>query len=181
MKEQIDKNLCFEGNSEYYYSYYCKKEVDISKMKNIYFYNKQLDFTFELTYQDLFYYNDKDEYNYFLIIFSNDLEDSDENQYRFWILGEPFFKKYQFIFNKDSKTMGIYTSINNKDNGNTWWSKYKWYFILIVLLVILLCGLSVLLFLFLRKPKKRKIKANELDDEFDYTSDKNKLTSDIID
>lgn len=181
MKEQIDKNLCFEANSEYYYSYYCKKEVDISKMKNIYFYNKQLDFTFELTYQDLFYYNDKDEYNYFLIIFSNDLEDSDENQYRYWILGEPFFKKYQFIFNKDSKTMGIYTSINNKDNGNTWWSKYKWYFILIVLLVILLCGLSVLLFLFLRKPKKRKIKANELDDEFDYTSDKNKLTSDIID
>ena len=181
MKEQIDKNLCFEGNSEYYYSYYCKKEVDISKMKNIYFYNKQLDFTFELTYQDLFYYNDKDEYNYFLIIFSNDLEDSDENQYRYWILGEPFFKKYQFIFNKDSKTMGIYTSINNKDNRNTWWSKYKWYFILIVLLVILLCGLSVLLFLFLRKPKKRKIKANELDDEFDYTSDKNKLTSDIID
>ena len=109
------------------------------------------------------------------------LEDSDENQCRYWILGEPFFKKYKFIFNKDSKTMGIYTSINNKDNRNTWWSKYKWYFILIVLLVILLCGLSVLLFLFLRKPKKRKIKANELDDEFDYTSDKNKLTSDIID
>ena len=43
LKEQIDKNLCFEINNKFYYSYYCKKEVDISKMKNLYFYQQVKD------------------------------------------------------------------------------------------------------------------------------------------
>ena len=176
MKEQINNNLCFEVNSEYHYSYYCKKGADISKLKNIYFYNKKLDFTFELTYKDLFYYNNNDKHYYFLIIFSNDLEEDDEYN-KFWVLGEPIFKKYQFVFNKDSKTIGIYTNINNI-NGDSWWAKYKWYFILIMLLIILLIGLGGVIFYFLKyTPRRRKIKANELDDDFDYTSNTNKLTN----
>lgn len=179
MKEQIYKNLCFEDNSEYYYSYYCKKEVDISKMKNIYFYYKQKDFTFELTYKELFYSNDNDEYNYFLVVFSNAIEDDEENQYNYWVFGEPIFKKYQLIFNKDSKTIRIYNDIINKNSEKeSFWKKNKWYFILIILLVILLCVLAGVSFLYLKKKPKRKIKANELDDEFDYTSNQNRLTND---
>ena len=177
MKEQINNNLCFEVDSEYHYSYYCKKEADISKLKNIYFYNKKLEFTFELTYKDLFYYNDNDKSYYFLIIFSNDLEEDDEYN-KYWVLGEPIFKKYQFVFNKDSKTIGIYTSINNINDGDSWWAKNKWYFILIMLLIILLIGLGAVIFYFLKFiPRKRKIKANELDDDFDYNSNTNKLTN----
>ena len=37
LKEQIDKHLCFEINDNSFYSYYCKKEVDISKIQNIIF------------------------------------------------------------------------------------------------------------------------------------------------
>ena len=177
MTEQINNNLCFQLESNYFYSYYCKKEADISKMKNIYLYNNKLEYTFVLTYKDLFYYNEYDENQYLLIIFSSDPDEEEENGYNdFWILGEPFFKKYQFVFDKTSKRIGFYKNIDNQIiNEQSWFSKNKWYIILIVLLVILCLILSGLIILFLRNKPKRKIKANELDDEFDYSSDKNKL------
>ena len=177
MSEQISNNLCFELKSEVYYSYYCKREADISKMKKIYFYNKKLEFTFELTYKDLFYYNEYDGNYYLLIVFSSDPDEDEEYGYNdFWILGEPFFKKYQFVFNKSSKRIGIYTNIDNSiKNGSSWLSRNKWYIILIILLVILCLAVAGLIFIFWRNRPKRKKKANELDDEFDYSSDRNRL------
>ena len=176
MTEQINNNLCFQTESHYFYSYYCKKEADISKMKNIYLYNNKLEYTFVLTYKDLFYYNEYDENQYLLIIFSSE-PDEEENGYNdFWILGEPFFRKYQFVFDKNSKRIGFYKNIENqKINEQSWFSKNKWYIFLIALLVILCLILTGLIILFLRNKPKRKIKANELDDEFDYSSEKNKL------
>ena len=178
LKEKIDNNLCFEIKSLIYYSYYCKKEVDLSKMKNIYFYNKALDFTFELTYKDLFYYNKLDGNNYFLVVFSTEIDDEEINYNNYWVLGEPFFKKYQFYFNKNSKRIGIYTSFNNNEKDEqSWISRNKWYIVLIIILIILLGGLGVTLFMLI-KNKKRKMKANELDDDFDYTTNKsNKLVN----
>ena len=178
MQEQIDKNLCFELASDIYYSYYCKKEADISKMQNIYFYNKDID-TLELTYKDLFYYNEYDGYQYFLVVFSTDTEDQDGFN-KFWILGEPFFKKYQFIFNKDSKSIGRYTSIDNKNIEESWLKRNKVYIILIVILVIMFLVIGVLIIIILNKKPSRKKKANELDDEFEYSSDnnQNKLVND---
>ena len=177
MTELISKELCFELTSGIYYSYYCKKEVDISKMKNLYFYNKKLDYTFELTYKDVFYYNEYDGYQYLLIVFNVDIGDDDIGYNEYWILGEPIFKKYQFIFNKNSKRIGIYTNINNKKNNNgiSFWKKNKWYIILIILLVILCGVLGYMLFIFWKRRPKRKKIANELDDEFDYTTQSNKL------
>ena len=161
-------------------SYYYKKEVDISKIHNIYFFNKDIDFTFELTYKDLIYYNENDEYIYILINF---LIDNDEEYYdEFWILGEPIFKKYQFVFNKNSKRIGIYTKFDDKENkenlnNQSWIKKNKWYLILIMLLIISILGLGTIIFIFLRNKPKRKAKANELDDEFDYSSNGNNLIS----
>jgi len=180
LKEQIDKNLCFEINNKFYYSYYCKKEVDISKMKNLYFYNKDLDYTFELTYKDLCYFNEYDGYNYILVIFRIQSDDDEEYNDEFWVLGEPIFKKYQFVFNKNSKRIGIYTKFdenNDKEDNNinnqSWIQKNKWYLILIILLFISICGLGIMIFIFLRNKPKRKTKANELDDEYDYSSGRN--------
>ena len=183
MQEKINNNLCFEIKSRVYYNYYCKKEVDLSKMNNIYFYNKGLDFTFELTYKDLFYYNHLDGNNYFLVVFSTEIDEEDQDQEidynNYWILGEPFFRKYQFYFNKNSKRIGIYTSFNKSEGKKqSWASRNKGYIILVILLIMLLCGLGVMLFLFLNRQPKRKKKANELDDEFDYSSKKsNKLVN----
>ena len=177
MTELINKELCFELTSDIYYSYYCKKEADISKMKNLYFYNKKLDYTFELTYKDVFYNNEYDGYQYLLIVFSVDIEDEDIGYNEYWILGEPIFKKYQFIFNKNSKRIGFYTNINSDKNNNdlSFWKKNKWYIILIILLVILCGALVYILYMFWKRKPKRKIMANELDDEFDYSTNSNKL------
>ena len=96
MKENINKSLCFEDNSKNYYTYYCKDEVDITKLKNLYFYHKGLNFTFELNYNDLFYHNENDGNYYFLVKF-RDYSDEEYPIYT-WVLGEPIFKKYEIFF-----------------------------------------------------------------------------------
>lgn len=176
MSEQISNNLCFEVDTQYYFTYYCKSEVDISKLDNLYFYNKEFDFTFELTYKDLFYKNEKDGNYYFLVVFNNDLEE--DYLHCVWILGEPIFKKYQFVFNKNSKRLGIYTSYDNTDDGKiknndekkSWFVENIGFFILIFLLLIIICGLGIILYQYL-KLKGRKRKAYELaDEDYEYTN-----------
>ena len=166
MNEQINKGVCFEKKMIYYYIYYCDNNVDFSKLKNLYFYNKDLNYTFEFTYKDLFYYNELDKRYYFLIIFEIN---TGNNR---WLIGEFFFKKYQLIFNQEKKKIGLYVgkSDNNNDQEETWISKNKWYIILIVFLVILIIIISIISYLYIKSRQKRKIKANELiDDNYDYT------------
>ena len=85
----------------------------------MYINSKELDFTFELNYKDLFYQNE-DGNNYFLIIFNN--VDEEEEHSEFWSFGEPLIKKYNLIFNPDSKQIGIYAKLNDFDNKEeTFW------------------------------------------------------------
>ena len=171
MEERIIKGQCFEVQSNFYISYYCKKEVDLTKLKNLYIYIKNLDYTFEFTYKDLFFKNEDDGNNYFLIYFNSEY-DEDEGSGFFWTFGEPFFKKYNLVFNQDTKRIGLYTQISNEDfqENKTFWQKNKWYIILAIGLVVVCIGLGVMIFLYLKVLPKRKIKANELDDGFDYSA-----------
>ena len=171
MEERIIKGQCFEVQSNFYISYYCKKEVDLTKLKNLYIYIKNLDYTFEFTYKDLFFKNDDDGNNYFLIYFNSEY-DEEEGSGFFWTFGEPFFKKYNLVFNQDTKRIGLYTQISNEDiqENKTFWQKNKWYIILAIGLVVVCSGLGVMIFLYLKVLPKRKIKANELDDGFDYSA-----------
>ena len=172
MKEKINKGLCFEISNTFYISYYCKKEVDISKINKLYFYIKSMDYVFEFTHEDLFYKSD-DGNNYFLVYFNDDYN-SEEGSGYFWTFGEPFFKKYNLIFNPDTKRIGIYKSQNgeNRDNlrNQSFGQRNKWLIILIVVLVIVCGGLGLMIYLYLKVLPKRKKKANELVDEFDYSS-----------
>ena len=171
MEERIIKGQCFEVQSNFYISYYCKKEVDLTKLKNLYIYIKNLDYTFEFTYKDLFFKNEDDGNNYFLIYFNSEY-DEEEGSGFFWTFGEPFFKKYNLVFNQDTKRIGLYTQISNEDiqENKTFWQKNKWYIILAIGLVVVCSGLGVMIFLYLKVLPKRKIKANELDDGFDYSA-----------
>ena len=65
---------------------------------SLYFQHIDLDYIFELSYQDLFV--EKDGKYIFLVIENYEGEN--------WLIGTPFLKKYQFIFNEDSKTIGFY-------------------------------------------------------------------------
>ena len=176
MTENINKKLCFEVKSAFYVSYYCKKEVDLTKFKSLFIYIKELDYTFELNYKDLFY-NNNDGNNYFLVYFNNEYNEEEYSSF-YWVLGEPFLKKYNLIFNQETNRIGLYTDMNfggnNNDEDNlenkSFWSRNKWYIILIIILVIVCAGLGIMIFLYKKVIPKRRKKANELDDEFDYSS-----------
>ena len=197
MKENINEKKCFQEKSKLYYTFYCTENTDITKINNLYFYNKELNYTFELTYKELFYHNQNDGNYYFLVVFK-DYSEEDYPIYS-WVLGEPLFKKYEIYFNKDSKRIGIYyknidesegeddneeenkySDVNeeSKDNqeeiGNkdkkSWWSKNKWYAILIIALILFFFGFGITLFLYLKNKPKRKAKANELNDDYEYQS-----------
>ena len=77
-----------------------------------------------------------------------------------WKLGLPFFRKYNFfVFDIDKKTIGIYTK-NNGFNFVIW-------DLLIIFLIIVIIIMGWVIYYLLSK-KQRKIRANELDEQFEY-------------
>ena len=169
-------NSCKEEIIGEYFVKICHENV-ISHFKTLYFYlsNTYLETNqtnyIEFNYKDLFEKapGNNDLY-YFQIIFAN-------NSYK-WIFGRPLFKKYQTVFNQEKKIIGFYTQTgdyeidnNNQDNKN----KLSFTLIIIFILLILLIILGIIFYK--NFPfNKRKKKANELDDDFDYepNSDNNK-------
>ena len=174
----IKENLCFKEiyGIEKNIFYYCKnrKEVDITKFNEISFKNVQLNTNFVFDYKDLFYY--KDDLIFFLIIF----REVDINSFR---LGQIFLKKYNLVFNQDKKTIGYYSlgdkireKEENFDNKN-----YRNNFsITNILLILILFCLIFIGILFYKKRIQRKMRANELEDQFQYEAKKDsKLIRDI--
>ena len=159
----FNNSYCYAdyNNEDKDYLYlYCKESFKISNFKDLLFIadnNKELNFT--LTYKDLFRKIGK--YYYFLILFNEDV-----NQ---WEFGHIFLKKYMMVFNVDKKTIGYYFQSNNNDNNkNSSKSKINYIFIIIsIILVFIITGL--LLYIFFFKTKNRKIRPNELEENFDYT------------
>ena len=136
-----------------YNAYICNKEFDYKKFKELKFYHKELNETFILDYNDLF--KDENGKIYFLIIFR-------PYGTKTWLLGEPFLKKYPFTFNQDKKKIGFYKIIHN---NNKFSFHYTW-FIIISLIVVCFLLLFLLIKNIMNKP--RKIRANELEDNYDY-------------
>ena len=166
-EEYLNKNICFKGHLSINNYFYCKntKEFDEKKFKDLSFKNVELSIIFKLGYKELFY--SKGDYIYFLIIFRK----VDE-----WIFGEIFLKKYHLVFNQDSKTIGYYQDIENEDNNNNEKNSgengkdknnFKLTLTNILLLLILLCNIIVGI-VFYAKKGKRKNRANELDDDYEY-------------
>ena len=149
-----ENNLCkkyyaFNFITEYYI---CDLKSNIKKFPKIIFEQMELKFNFELTYEDVF---EKREDGYYCkIVF----EEKDNN--KIFVLGQPFLKKYQIVFNADRKLMGIY--INPNIN---YFNLLLWCIIIFLIIII-----SILLLLIYQKyiKKSRKIRANELDEDFLY-------------
>ena len=85
---------------------------DLEKFPTLYFKNKDLRYLFSLDYKDLFYLTEDKKYYIFNImtinIFNYDAIDEDELDGAKWILGLPFWKKYQFTFDSDNKLIYFY-------------------------------------------------------------------------
>ena len=143
------------------YLYYCDKDINISKLKKLTFFNRNLNMTFEFDYNDLFELHD-DKY-YFLVLMRKESD--------IWYLGKPFFKKYQLIFNQDNKVIGFYDYKKVIPSNNIFYFKLTVIIILILVVIYLIYYIMKKRFL-----TKKKNKAQELDnnDDDDYILYKDK-------
>ena len=152
--------------------YYCKKNVDITKIEKLIIVIDKIKYKIEFSYNDLFTLNG--DYLYFNVLFTQD-EDEFKNDF---ILGKPVFKKYPLVFRflTRNEKIGFYNnfsyskkgSIDNnidkeKSGGGT-----KLTIILIVIGIIIICLLSYIIFRYYKKPRKTKV--NELIEFFDYSA-----------
>ena len=157
IKYIFNQSKCEEVNVSTNIFYICDKKTKIYKLPSIQFKSRDLNFTFEMTYKDLF-----KEINgkLFFLIYFNKL---DKNQFKFWILGKPFIKKYQFIFEQEKRLVGFYQIIENPI------SYFKLQVTLICILSSIIIILWILVFRFF-KYKIRKKRINEIEDIYDYSS-----------
>ena len=109
-----------------------------------------MNYTFEINNDNLF--EIENEYIYYKVIFGSNPVDKK------WYLGKPISLKYKFIFNRETKQIGIYNKNYNQNNNKS--AKKDNYII---------CNNFIKYFI------------NELDDNYEYMSDDqvNKKDTDI--
>ena len=167
-------------------TYVCDSKSDIfldyynNKFPNLVFHNEKIGDEFILTKKDLFFYNDynKSDTNiYFMIYFSYIYTKK-------WMLGRPFLEKYRLSFNIDASEIMYHkkkyidddeeiVDVNNNNNENYEKDNTIIKVIVIVVLVIIIFFLGFFLHKLITKIPRKK-KANELDDDFDYTEKNDK-------
>ena len=126
-----DKKICFEGWVYEKYGYiYCDSnkftDSDIKSLPKLIFKQTNMNYIFELNYEDLFS-KQKDGRIYFLIVF--------DLNYKTFKIGKPFLKKYSLtVDNKKNLITYFRIKEENEDNG---YSRIVWIVILSVFVVIL--------------------------------------------
>ena len=179
----FDNNTCYEEkmkkNEKYIYMIICNINFkdNMKTFPAIYFYNEQLFFAFNLNYNDLFY-----EYSgkiYFLVIRKEDITN-------YWQIGKIFLKKYPLMFDYDKKIVS-YVHLNKgwnpkkhnknpdkllKDKTNNKNKNInKEYTIYIFLLIGIIIGIIIGRRIW---NKKKKLKANELEEQYTSFNKENK-------
>jgi len=181
LEKQICKKNEIQTKSYIYEVINCDKTLftiqDIKNFPTIYFYHHNFNYTFELTYNELF--KEINNNIYFLIL--NNIGKINEN---IWKLGKIFLKKYHFSFNQDSKMIIFYNEIKpkneeenkeeknkekneekNEKNINKFNINYIWIIACIISLIVgLYIGATII-------NKNRKKRANELKEDYDYESE----------
>ena len=161
------------GSNGIYEIFHCNQSLINEKdsFPKINFEFKEQNLTLSLTFSDLFHLIN--ERYFFLVIFPDKIDD---RLHSFWYLGLPFYKAYQFVFNYNSKTIGLYKESletnedieeekKEKKEGN----KKKFKIVKILLGIILLVLLNLIIYFILKKIKeKRKKRTYELIDDYEY-------------
>ena len=152
----IAEGICFDDNiNSHYFLFYCKSNAfnkkDIDEFPSLNFYHLQYNVTFSFNGSELFF--ESNGYYYFLVIF-------DRYNYRNWILGKLFLKKYQLIFNPDSKMINYYienNEVSNKKRDTQIKNKDLVIIILIIIIIIsFIVGIIIGKFIYNNKRKKAK-------------------------
>ena len=170
--EYLSLNICHIYTDDNIEGIFCEKSENfgIENLKlfpTLYFEYAELNYTFEFNYQDLFL--EKDNKFWFLIVIDINAE-IDE-----WYIGFSLLKKYQFVFNQDSKTIGFYNpdlEVETNRNSNSSSNKYILYIIIFISWIVFIC-IGFFIGKYFYKKYKTKKRANELDDNYEYLSGNN--------
>ena len=179
----INSGICIMEEYKGYHVLGCNEgkftNKDIKNFPTIYFSNLGLNHIFELTSGELFIkINNK---WYFKIVFP--VVDLDVER---WILGRIFMRKYPVKFSPFSRLIGFYlkpnegdTKIKNKskekkDEKNIYNKNISKNFFYIIIIIIALIFTGVGLYIGRKIFYPRKIRANELEDNYQYESKNNK-------
>ena len=157
--DKIKNGLCNESQIYFNINDYniitCSDEVSLKDFPTLNFEINNVLFT--LDYNDLFTKINKT--NYFLVIFSPDIQN--------WVLGKPFLKKYQTIFDNTKNIISLYNQ-NNNDNeksdekGNEDNNSGSNAFLIILIIFVVIIILLLLVFVFI-KINRNKIKSSDVD------------------
>ena len=176
-KQYLNNNICHIYSGIGYDSYYCDNSenftiYNLKQFPILYLQNNELQYIFEFDYEDLFV--EKDNKYWFLVTFPTyvDVEE--------WFFGIIFLRKYNLIFNQDSKTLSFYNpklpiiekdkseNINNNSNSISY---------ILIFVIILVIIISIVIGVYIGKMvyenKKGKKRFNELEDSFEYESKDN--------
>ena len=179
--QYLSDKICSRKIVEFYYYYFECDNVpsfNIESFPEISFEHIGFETTFILTYKDLFVIDKENKKYTFLIITKDYFSD--------WVLGAAFLRKFQFVFNVDTRTIGYYRAIQNyidndddslREINNSKTVKTVFIFILIIIFSFLLVCLGMII----QKNyfnKNRKIRANELEENFSYVSKNNNDNND---
>ena len=152
-KQKINDNKCKINTGKQYTYYECNRDLDVSDFPKLSFYHKDINFTFVLTYEDLFeVINDK---LYCKLIFQNNINTR-------WNLGIPFLKKYMMTFDQNKKLFGFYKELKEKR------SIFSLFNIICFILFLIIIFLIIFLIKYINK-KQRRVRANEIEEDIDYT------------
>ena len=166
------KNVCYYSENTQIEYIYCEKSenFNINNLRSfpiLYFEHKEFNFTFEFNYKDLFAEIDN-KYIFLIAIKDGDMDN--------WYLGNIFLRKYQFVFNQDSKTIGFYNTnlVVNKEKKREINKSIDFRYIVLIISFCIMClviGFFSGNYIY-KTYKHKKKRANELDDDFEYTTDK---------
>ena len=145
-----------------YYHFMCyiqnnkKREEFFKNFPSLIFFQKEMYYNFTLKANDLFTIIPDNKRILFNIEFNNETKR--------WNFGKPFFKKYQLVFDLDSKLIKYYIKSKNDIDSNK-----EGKIIIIIILFIFVFIIGIFIGKILCNKYNRKIRANELEDNYSYT------------
>ena len=149
------------------------------------FYSDSLKYSFEINYLDLFELIGGRFY--FMIVFNANSKDANENT-QGWVIGKQLLKKNIFTYNIKDKRIEFYNEKNinenfendfivqdgydSSSNKDTTTSNDNFKYKLIIIIVVVICFSIFSFYLGIKIKERRKKRANELEDQYEYYSER---------
>ena len=162
----IENGICKEIIYLEKTEFICENKIKnyFNKFLNLNLYNKELNYTFILNSNDLFLKINNNKY-LFLIFFKKIYN---------WEIGIPFLNKYKMTIDGEKKILGFYFNKNENNNNS------NLFLYIIIFILLLLLGIICYKFRNILINLPRKMRADELENNFEYKTNNNENKEDKL-